>query len=827
MTVSFSALGRVSAAAVTAVLAISLSAPANAIPVGAPAGSQDFVSSGSADVIYGSGSDTTYTMQQQLSDLFNRAPGCALQNTSATTADPQDYSGNCSTYVNTLKAPGFANYDRDLAVERYFLGSGGGRNNVVGWNQGTTGYAQADYFRSSSIADLKDARYIAFAKDALAPFTFDTVKVGGNVVDSPAKNIAALTTTQVSSIFQGTIKCWASIDKTVSSIYNTAAWAPFATDNTNTGALSETAWQTAATAAGAGYASSDAYKACVPIAVYTVPTTSGTRSAWDSLAAGGTGKGAAFLSLNDPFTGAAFTTAENSARLISENNAAPIAGRESATDASALPATGVAAHNTDLITNAIYFYSVGRYSSSVGGADGSGNPSLSGNSTNLTGYTDRLFNVTKADNSTPLATAANIADGTYAYARSLYVGYQYPNQATRNYLDPVNGFLCSTITKSLKDPINSLNVRAEIDAAIAAAGFITIPAGEPGGGRNVTYLSTTGDAANGATSLSVASATGVNVGQGVFGTGIAAGTTVAAVSGTTVTLSAATTGALSAGAVNFKAVSHCRQDSRSTNAANNDTAVPTVGEDTSVESAISTAAATAKRPIQKVAFSKLVSGVVAGSSIGLQDASGTNIPAEVKCYNARLALIDCLPATSPTNYNLSPLQFVKKVTLQPTADLAAGSTYKVYAKGIVGQAIAIQDRHGLTDWPIVDGQALTDYTSGDYSIAKDTLTVTSAKAANFVVATGVGTGAKAKTVSLLSLITVKNGTTVLPTATPANLAELGARTWTITGTAGFTRTGDSIKITKAGTIIVKVAFATTSKYAAVTANTVGFTFKAS
>ncbi len=826
MTVSFSALGRVGAAAVTAVLAISLSAPANAIPVGAPAGSQDFVSSGSADVIYGSGSDTTYTMQQQLSDLFNRAPGCALQNTSATTADPQDYSGNCNAYVNTLKAPGFANYDRDLAVERYFLGSGGGRNNVVGWNQGTTGYAQADYFRSSSIADLKDARYIAFAKDALAPFTFDTVKVGGNVVDTPAKNIAALTTTQVSGIFQGTIKCWASIDKTVSSIYNTSAWAPFA-GGSNTGALDEAAWQTAATAAGSNYKTSDAYKACVPIAVYTVPTTSGTRTAWDSLAAGGTGKGAAFLSLNDPFTGTAFTTAENSARLISENNASPIAGRETATDASALPASGVAANNTDLIKNAIYFYSVGRYSASVGGADGSGNPRLSGNSTNLTGYTDRLFNITKSDQSTPLATAANIADGSYAYARSLYVGYQYPSQATRNYLDPVYGFLCSTSTSALKDPINSLNVRGEIDAAIAAAGFITIPTGEPGGGRNVTYRTTTGTASSGSTSLTVADATDVNVGQGVFGTGIPTGATVTAVSGTTVTLSAATSAALTAGAVNFKAVSHCRQDSRSTNGNNNDTAVPTAGEDTSVEPAISTAAATAKRPIQKIAFSKLVSGVVAGSSIGLQDANGANIPADVKCYNARLALIDCLPATSATNYNLSPLQFVKKVTLQPTSDLAAGSTYKVYAKGIVGQAIAIQDRHGLTDWPIVDGQALTDYTSSEYSIAKDALTVTSAKAANFVVATGVGTGVKAKTVSLLSLITVMNGTTVLPTATPANVAELGARTWTITGTAGFTRTGDSIKITKAGTIIVKVAIAATSKYAEVPVNTVGFTFKAS
>ena len=51
--------------------------------------------------------------------------------------------------------------------------------------------------------------------------------------------------------------------------------------------------------------------------------------------------------------------------------------------------------------------------------------------------------------------------------------------------------------------------------------------------------------------MAVASATGIAVGQGVSGTGIATGTTVTAVSGTTVTLSIAATLTQSGVALSF------------------------------------------------------------------------------------------------------------------------------------------------------------------------------------------------------------------------------------------------------------------------------------
>ncbi len=64
-------------------------------------------------------------------------------------------------------------------------------------------------------------------------------------------------------------------------------------------------------------------------------------------------------------------------------------------------------------------------------------------------------------------------------------------------------------------------------------------------------VSTTGTASSGSTALTVASGTGIAVGQLITGAGIAPGTYVAAVAGTAVTLSAATTAALSSTAVVF------------------------------------------------------------------------------------------------------------------------------------------------------------------------------------------------------------------------------------------------------------------------------------
>ena len=632
--------GRVAATVLSVALSATLVSPAwSSVPSDAPVDSQDFVSNSKSTMIFGSGSDTTYPMHQALSSIFNRAPGCTLQTVAS---GDQLYNMECNSTLNATpggsKTPGSANYDRDLVSDYYFIGSSGGRNHVAGWNQGTLNYTQANYFRSSSSGAPTDGRSIAFARDALAAFVYDTVELDANT-NTPGKSVASLTAQQVKDIWSGTTKCWSSIDRTLSNLAGVSAGTDAA--YITLGKFDETKWLTLATAAaGAGYAASDSYKACVPIAVYTVPTTSGTRQAWDSLAAGGTGKGEAFLTLADPFTGELFSSAEKTQRTIPENNASPIANR--------LNTVGI---NTDLVTNAIYFYSIGKYTTALGGLDGSGNPVLSGNSTKKTGFTDRLLSVTDGVS----ATAANIAASSngYLYARSLFFGYQYPDQATRNYLDPLNGFLCSTKTDEMTDPINSFNVRDQIESAILGAGFIPLPVGAVSGGL-------TGN-------------------------------------------------------------SYCRQATPV-----EDAIAPTAGFETNVL----TAGATAKKPIFTVTFGELVSGVSA-ASVGIQEyngdiAVGSPIAATLVCTNARQAEIPCLGATSTTNYDLSPLEFVKKVTVTPSADLPAGKSYKAFTLGTIGtgldSVVAIQDRSGLSDWPIIDGNPLVTGASTALAVAKDAQT---------------------------------------------------------------------------------------------------------
>ena len=630
--------GRLAATVLSAALSVTLVSPASAVvPPNAPVGTQDFASNGKADKIYGSGSDTTFPMHQAFGVLFNRAPGCTLQHP---TSNLQDFDMKCDEDMNLLPGvaarTGFANYDRDLSSDFYFIGSGGGRNHVRDWNGGLTGVVQADYFRSSSSGAPTDGRSIAFARDALAAFTFDEVKIGGNVVDTPGKSIASLTQAQVVSIWQGNTKCWATIDRSLSKL-------PSVADGSNADYVTatnfdEAKWATQVTAAlaGSGYtATSDAYLACNPMAVYTVPQTSGTAQAWNSLAAGGSSssvKSEDFLAKVDPMTGAIFTTAEATERKIPENNASPIANR--------LNTPGI---NTDVTTNAIYFYSVGKYTTALGGLVG-GNPQLSGNSTKLDGFKDRLFNVIRTGASVPvLATRANIestsSSTNYLYARSLFFGYQYPNQATRNFLDPINGFVCTTATDGMKDPINSFDVRDQIEDAILGAGFFP---------------------------FSVGTAVSGQTGQ-----------------------------------------SYCRQATPV-----EDSTSPTAGFGINT----STDGASGSRPIFTITFDELVSGVTA-DTVGIKEFDGTaltgsNIPSSIVCTNARQAVIPCLAKTSSSNYDLSPLEFVKKVTVQPVSNLTATKSYKAFAAGTsTGQVVEIQDRSGLSDWPIIDGNPLVTASS--------------------------------------------------------------------------------------------------------------------
>lgn len=133
----------------------------------------------------------------------------------------------------------------------------------------------------------------------------------------------------------------------------------------------------------------------------------------------------------------------------------------------------------------------------------------------------------------PLAGGTNMPAGYYAPGGGMLV----------------NGLTRGTIAVQLNNG-SSANANQPVYMRVVANS--SIPAGVVGGIEATTdQVSTTGTASSGSTALTVASGTGIQVGQLVTGAGIAANTTVAAVSGTSVTLSQNTTAALSSTAVTF------------------------------------------------------------------------------------------------------------------------------------------------------------------------------------------------------------------------------------------------------------------------------------
>jgi hypothetical protein len=114
---------------------------------------------------------------------------------------------------------------------------------------------------------------------------------------------------------------------------------------------------------------------------------------------------------------------------------------------------------------------------------------------------------------------------------------------------------------------------------------------------------------------------------------------------------------------------------------------------------------------------------VTSSSVFISEFSGDNatgspVAATLTCKNARQAVIPCLAATSATNYDLSPLDYVKTVEVKPTNDLTRGKSYKAFALGTIGSTVAIQDRAGVRDWPVVAGNPLVKLASAAHAVPK-------------------------------------------------------------------------------------------------------------
>ncbi len=171
-----------------------------------------------------------------------------------------------------------------------------------------------------------------------------------------------------------------------------------------------------------------------PIIVYAAQAGSGTRSAYDGFIGGS--------------SSSQIPADKQTTRVVTENNAQPIMDNGEA-------------------ANAIFYESYGRYQQST-----------PGNSTQTPGAADGLGNI---DGVTVNSTT--ISDSTFPFGRSLYNVLRYPSEATKRYLDPVDGFLCRTDIDNVVSSISGRKLRTEINTAIEAEGFVPLAKGTVGGGR--------------------------------------------------------------------------------------------------------------------------------------------------------------------------------------------------------------------------------------------------------------------------------------------------------------------------------------------------------
>lgn len=422
--------------------AVGLSIVVTALAGAAPSGAATaFNSNNSSDWIRIGGSDTTETVMNDLQELYNESPGCIL------TGTPQNLDGRCFDFDTTT--PGIqaqyqndangnptdaANTDHDAAFGYHAVGSSTGITQLA--QRGNAGVQLIDVARSSRAPRASDAdglRFFAFAKDAI-PW----VKFPG----TPAAAVSSLTVAQVSNIFSGCSGATQpEIDKTANGGNNngTADW----------GDVGGVTGQ--------------------PIVVWAAQDGSGTRATFDGFL--GSGKN----STNCIPTQYKDNNLANGERRIFENNAAPIRDADPVDCADLIPSP--ANPSNPCAPQSIYYYSIGRH-------------------TTTGGETSILGNLTVAG--TPIApTEANIVSGAYPFSRDLYNAIRndtFPSglasDAVRNFVS-ANGFLCKSAAASAVNPRTGVNFRTEVEAILRDNGFIPIPVGATGAGGGNSHCRAT------------------------------------------------------------------------------------------------------------------------------------------------------------------------------------------------------------------------------------------------------------------------------------------------------------------------------------------------
>jgi len=411
-----------------------------ALAMAVPAGASTVAASNFA--LNSAGSNTTYTMMQQLSDLYNSAPGCNLL--TANSAN-QELNYACASSYST-SAPGDENgYNltyspinpyNDVVWDEPALGSGNGIKELEleGADTPTSPpnnlIANTDFARSSRAAvtsgtgdDKSGLNFVAYAEDAVPWLYFSKTTGSGACATTPASSVSAagLSTSQLAGIYEGTITNWSTVGG-----------------------------------------------ANAPIDVFIAQSGSGTEGTWVADLA---------LSGTYPYGGVTATAARLSLPAsdfeIFENEVSDIWSLNNA-------------HASDKIAcDSIFFFSYGKYSLLCPSGACAGTPTSNAGSVAKLGEIGGV----KASKKT-------IQNGSFALDRQLYnvysdgfnsnlpfAGSPQPKegQAVMNFASTY-GFLCSPTTHNAVDPLSPTGAKygTEIDNIITANGFFPIKLGVEG-----------------------------------------------------------------------------------------------------------------------------------------------------------------------------------------------------------------------------------------------------------------------------------------------------------------------------------------------------------
>jgi ABC-type phosphate transport system substrate-binding protein len=447
-------------------------------PAGASEAPPNLPASGQTQVLNAGGSFTTYGMMQQLSDLYNAAPGCNLVPNGASFSTQQlDYS--CATNPspgaeNGLNITDSPNPFNDIVYQEPALGSSNGVDALelqgapAGINvqsidfarssrgpslSGGTGQTNGFGRQNACKCDGLGLNFVAYAQDAVPWFHFTKYIVSGKTETPAGHLITDLADSVLAQIYNGQITNWNAVcDDVVTTTCGTNA----------------------------------------KIDLFMAQNGSGTESTWaGDLHLGGAG---ACQVGTYPFG------CEDTKHQIFENEDQDILTVHDTTNPnestkSCVPTTQPCSWN------AIYFFSYGKFThicpkgvcpglpktnkgtvAALGGIDGvKATATTIQNQTNggtPTFFTDRLLYNVYAD-------GTNCADTNYCTSNPAHAGSitLAQHEGAMN-VASTDGFLCSTTVAAVVDPNSPTNQTfgTEIDSIISGQGFFPIQTGNMGDG---------------------------------------------------------------------------------------------------------------------------------------------------------------------------------------------------------------------------------------------------------------------------------------------------------------------------------------------------------